>query len=626
MNWMNSLTLRWRLLAIALVAEGTTFAVSASALVSYRRMVAANDETWEVVRARGALRDADMMHDALRGDLYWLVLGDDDEVVRAQIQADASRMRGDLERAGAVPVERLSRTVAEARPVLDGYIASAERLAQQPTLTVADLAGFEAQFEAARDMNERLLAAAETEVQAGIAHEDASRTGSLAQILVGGLLSLVGVLALTHLLARSIVHQLAGVGQVAQRVVAGEIGARTALTGTDEVASLGQAFDAMADSLTTAMARLEEEAHRDGFRAQLVEALEMADEEEAALDVVRRAMVEVDRNAPMELLLSDSSRAHLHQVAASPAAGPPGCRVQSPFACVAVRRGTAVSFPDSDALNACVHLRNRSAGACSAACVPITFMGRALGVLHAVSSVEQPLSADQVGRLSTLATQAGARIGTVRAFQKTQLQASTDGLTGLINRRTLENEVRALLTAKVPFALAVADLDKFKTLNDTHGHEAGDRALRTFSRVLKSVLRSVDVAARLGGEEFVVVLPRCDVETATTVLERIRAALAATEGSGHPRFTASFGLTHSGHAENFETLLAIGDAALYRAKAEGRDRILLGSPTDVSSDRPIVAAPSNQTSAAGLLIPRRRPAMHEVADEEDPRPSGLEIR
>ncbi len=115
---------------------------------------------------------------------------------------------------------------------------------------------------------------------------------------------------------------------------------------------------------TTDRVRLEQEltlqAQRDNFGSQLVEALEMADEEHATYDVVRRAMEEISPVTPMELLVSDSSRAHLEQVAVNPAAGAPGCPVESPFSCVAVRRGNPVVFESSEALNACPKLRDRA--------------------------------------------------------------------------------------------------------------------------------------------------------------------------------------------------------------------------------------------------------------------------
>jgi diguanylate cyclase (GGDEF)-like protein/PAS domain S-box-containing protein len=327
----------------------------------------------------------------------------------------------------------------------------------------------------------------------------------------------------------------------------------------------------------TERVRLEHEltmqAQRDNFGSQLIEALEMADEEQATYDVVTRAMREVSEQTPMELLLSDSSRAHLEQVAVNGEAGAPGCPVESPFSCVAVRRGNPVVFESSEALNACPKLRDRPGGPCSAVCVPISFMGRSLGVLHAAGTDGRPLGAEQVTQLTTLATQAGARIGTVRAFERTQLQASTDGLTGLINRRTLETKLRALTRQRTPFAVVLADLDRFKKLNDTFGHEAGDRSLRVFAQAMRRVLRETDLVARWGGEEFVIAMPETDAANAALVCERIRDLLARSHHGGHPPFTASFGVSDSTMGDSLERLIQLADAALYASKNAGRDQV-----------------------------------------------------
>ena len=375
--------------------------------------------------------------------------------------------------------------------------------------------------------------------------------------------------------------------------------------------------------------RLEHEltlqAQRDTFGAQLVEALEMADEEQAAYDVVERAMTEISTESPMELLLSDSSRAHLAPSAQNPLAGAPGCPVQSPFSCVAVRRGQPVEFESSEALNACPKLRDRPGGPCSAACVPVSFMGRALGVLHATGPDGAPPSPEQVAQLTTLATQAGARIGTVRAFQKTQLQAATDGLTGLINRRTFETQVRDLVIRGGTFALAVADLDQFKKVNDTYGHEAGDRALRLFAQVAEQALREDDLLARWGGEEFALALIDLDRHQAIKVLNRIREMLAAAHTGDHPRFTASFGVTDSAAADSLEQMMQIADAGLYASKQSGRNQVTIGEPsTESPSNTALTDADGNHAGNGRRRV--RRPAMHEAAYEEEPRASGLEIR
>jgi diguanylate cyclase (GGDEF)-like protein/PAS domain S-box-containing protein len=362
---------------------------------------------------------------------------------------------------------------------------------------------------------------------------------------------------------------------------------------------------------------------RDKFGGQLIEALEMADEEGSAYAVVERAMTEISETTPMELLLSDSSRAHLKRVATSPSAGAPECPVESPYSCAAVRRGSAVLFESSEALNACPKLRDRPGGPCSAACVPVGFMGRALGVLHVTAADGSPPDALAVDQLTVLATQSGARIGTVRAFEKSQLQAATDGLTGLANRRTTETELRGMLRAGRTFALALADLDEFKKLNDRHGHEAGDRALRLFAQVCQSVLREEDAVARWGGEEFIIVLPDLDRQGALAVLDRLRQRLAESHLGAHPRFTASFGLTDSTEAESLEQLLQIADAALYDSKAAGRDRVTIGAPPldpPMPATRPV--APDEST-AQETRTRRRQPALYAAAEEEDPPANGL---
>lgn len=393
--------------------------------------------------------------------------------------------------------------------------------------------------------------------------------------------------------------------------------------------------------------RLEQElfaqTQRDGFATQFAEALEMADEEQAVFDVVERAMAESAETTPMELLLSDSSRANMRRVASNPCAEPPGCAVKSPYSCVAVRRGTAVVFESSEMLNACPQLRERSVGPCSAVCVPVSFMGRSLGVLHTTGNEGESLEGDHIERLKGLAAQAGARIGTVRAFERTQLQASTDGLTGVVNRRSAEARLRDMMLGGHLFALAVVDLDNFKQLNDAHGHEAGDRALRLFAQTAQDILRDNDLIARWGGEEFVIALPELDRLQAMNVLERVRLALARLDLGEAPRFTASFGVSDSNQADSLEHLVHIADRGLYEAKQTGRDRVCLGEPGDGVPPAPAPAptsAPATYARIGGVTVAAtdgedpvepelkisRRPPLQDALHEEEPQPSGREIR
>jgi diguanylate cyclase (GGDEF)-like protein len=321
--------------------------------------------------------------------------------------------------------------------------------------------------------------------------------------------------------------------------------------------------------------RLRAEASRQEFEGRLSRALDMTQDELAALDMVDRALAVAAPDRRAELLLADSSRAHL--VRSAGAGHDRACGVESPRDCVAVRRGQTLTFPDSDELDACPHLRGR-ASACSAVCVPVNVLGNTVGVLHAVGDAGTPPPQDVAIRLETISTQAGARIGMLRALQRSEIQAATDPLTGLLNRRSVEDRIYALMREDRPFALAMCDLDNFKLLNDTHGHEAGDRALRLFASTLKSALRPADHAARYGGEEFLLVFPDCSVDAAIAAVERLREELALNvNGGGTPPFTASFGVADLRHGSTLDEMMKHADDALLLAKREGKNRVLAAS-------------------------------------------------
>ena len=327
---------------------------------------------------------------------------------------------------------------------------------------------------------------------------------------------------------------------------------------------------------------MEGEARRREFETRLARALEMSDDEVAAFDVIGRAMRTVASEAPIELMIADNSHAHLERVVVSQPGDTTGrgCPVDSPDGCVAARRAQTQLFHDSEDLDSCPMLRGRDRGRCSGVCVPVSIMGRTVGVVHATGEVDQPLDDDAVAALQTLANQAGNRVGMLRVMAETQLQASTDGLTGLVNRRSLENRVRHLRSEGTEYALVMADLDHFKALNDAYGHETGDRALRIFAETVRSALRTDDLACRYGGEEFAIVLPGVDVHQAVEAVQRIHEALDDETGRGDtPTFTASFGIACSTDADGFDDLVRRADAALFAAKDAGRNRICLDGHT-----------------------------------------------
>jgi two-component system cell cycle response regulator len=162
--------------------------------------------------------------------------------------------------------------------------------------------------------------------------------------------------------------------------------------------------------------------------------------------------------------------------------------------------------------------------------------------------------------------------------------AITDGLTGLHNRRYMESHVTTLVeqatTRGKPLSVLVLDIDYFKAVNDTHGHDAGDDVLREFSLRLKKSIRGIDLACRYGGEEFVVVMPDTDMAVAAAVAERVRRGIATEpfpidNGKSAVQVTISIGL--AGLTKPTDTagdILKRADQALYRAKRDGRNRVV----------------------------------------------------
>ena len=157
--------------------------------------------------------------------------------------------------------------------------------------------------------------------------------------------------------------------------------------------------------------------------------------------------------------------------------------------------------------------------------------------------------------------------------------AFTDHLTGLANRRRferqLEREVSRTLRLSHPFSLLMIDIDNFKNLNDSFGHDAGDDAIRRISRVLREGTRGIDLAARIGGEEFAVLLVETAEQGGFDVAERLRVAIKSLELPSGEQITASFGVAECPtDAQTATEILKAADVALYEAKRQGRDRVV----------------------------------------------------
>lgn len=161
--------------------------------------------------------------------------------------------------------------------------------------------------------------------------------------------------------------------------------------------------------------------------------------------------------------------------------------------------------------------------------------------------------------------------------EEIRILATTDSLTGIINRREftriLENEMDRAKRYGVPLSLVMYDLDFFKQINDTFGHDVGDDVLQTVVRLVNKHIRGVDVAARWGGEEFMVLMPQSDLAAARSAAEKLRQAIAQHRFDKANSVTVSFGVTKFVPQDDIHSLLKRVDDALYQAKMRGRNRV-----------------------------------------------------
>ncbi len=205
-----------------------------------------------------------------------------------------------------------------------------------------------------------------------------------------------------------------------------------------------------------------------------------------------------------------------------------------------------------------------------------------------VFSAREELAGTEMDFLGLFAKQIEMAITIADLFQAVRDQAVTDALTGLYNRRyfeeALEKEVQRAKRQQQPFSVIGIDLDFLKKINDTHGHFYGDLAIKTIADVLKANARSVDVPARIGGEEFDVLLPGISSDGAMIAAERIRSAIEKTEIDTIGHITGSLGVaTYFEHTDNVEELLELTDQAMYTSKREGRNRVTLAKPISETS-------------------------------------------
>ena len=165
--------------------------------------------------------------------------------------------------------------------------------------------------------------------------------------------------------------------------------------------------------------------------------------------------------------------------------------------------------------------------------------------------------------------------------KKLDTMANTDPLTGLYNRRTMTRRIKDFLsdykTNKLPFSIIICDIDDFKVINDTYGHECGDEVLRFLSRTFERLTRDRDFLCRWGGEEFLILLNNTDLELARTIADRIRADIEKSEinyGEYHINITMTMGVASVTEEQDYDVLFKLADERLYAGKRSGKNKVV----------------------------------------------------
>jgi two-component system cell cycle response regulator len=383
-------------------------------------------------------------------------------------------------------------------------------------------------------------------------------------------------------LARATTRPLEELGEAAARVASGDLATTIDVRSRDEVGVLAGAFNTMTDELRGYVGALE--ASRDELRAGLArlgETLTSTHDLDRILGVVLETALASTAARAGAVLLTDAASETLELAVSS------GLDERA--------TGTGLRLPVGEGVLGRVArdgepVRGDLAGldaspdepsAGSIVAVPLQGPTAVLGVLALYDPrADGAGSEDDLATLRTLAGQAAVAVENVLLHRDVSRLAATDGLTGLANYRTftqtMAREIERATRFGRPVGLLLLDIDHFKLVNDTHGHQRGDAILVELARRLSSVVRDVDTVARYGGEEFVVVLPETDEKGAELAAERVRDVVRGTPFCDRVHVpidvTVSLGVAvYPPHGRTAPELLRRADEALYEAKRAGRD-------------------------------------------------------
>jgi diguanylate cyclase (GGDEF)-like protein len=311
---------------------------------------------------------------------------------------------------------------------------------------------------------------------------------------------------------------------------------------------------------------------------QLVEALALGSDEASTAEVAARSIAQAFRLGAATTLLTDPSIALLEPIGIAGGASVHPV-VNGPTNCPAIRSGRIFRVSSRTDAVICPYMPFRG-GSHGYVCAPLLAAGDPVGALFMEPAADSVL---EEAFTVAAADRVALAIANRRVLETAKRQATTDGLTGLHNRHFLAEQLRLLQSLAErhgqKYAVVAMDIDDLKRVNDTHGHEMGDLALRGFANVVRKTTRGSDVGVRTGGDEFLVLIPHGGADDGRVLAERVREAVAAQGRSEpHTAITVSFGVAEWRRGRTAEKVLEAADGMLYAAKRAGKDRIATEAP------------------------------------------------
>lgn len=410
-------------------------------------------------------------------------------------------------------------------------------------------------------------------ILSSIAAAAGSTSGSLLEMGVFLAVLLLLAVAFALLTSRGLQDQVRSFLQAARRLGQGDFSSPIEIHGRDEFAALGAEFNHMSQQLEARLEDLAQERRR--LRESLLRIGELF-----ASNLDRQALLDLALKTAVDAVSAGCGRLSSRSDADEPLFETVRLGSLGDFEAAVLeaeartlRTGLLSEISHGDLHVAAIALVPREPGA------------RAHGVLT-VARRGDDFTDDDRELLKSLAGQATVALQNVDFHILVSRQAVTDPLTGLANhgrfQDLLSTEVEQVRRYGHPLSLILLDIDNFKLVNDTHGHQQGDQVLKAVARVLRDTSREADVPARYGGEEMALILPHTDLEGAYAIAERARIAIEElrvpmVEGEGDLQVTASLGVATLTQGEK-DTLIGETDAALYEAKRSGKNRTVRAAP------------------------------------------------